>query len=649
MRNIFAHKRNLIFTPSFVLLLFSLLAIRSSYAEKLTACTLIDAAFKQAAEPNEVEACRCFLDSSRSSREIRSLQDTDNIWLGCTRQKMPQVFSALNALNETMISKLWIWDSLINIIPADMFAQVRPRVLSIEHSGLSVFRAGAFTNIGQRLKVLQLRNNILKGIEPMMFNDLDRLEILDLGGNKIAQITTGQLDKLKDLETLIISDNQLSSIEDGAFQALGNLKTLNLANNKLTNITKGTFKGLNNLETLNLQSNNIINVDWSAFVHMRNLRTLDIGNNHITQVELHRLQSLEKLYLNNNSIQSLKNISLRDLINLSVLSFDRNSITQIADGDLHSLAESVRLNLLSVAANKIAKIGPRALEPIHQLKVLSLENNQLTSLSSNDGNANVSFLRPLRKLKSLFLSTNNIQRIDENDLSSLTSLKTLALDHNEIEKIHGKAFVGLPLTRIYLNHNRLFHLPRGIFEGLATDTLDVIDVSDNAWQCICGEEWLADWLATVADKNVADGSMGCIGSRACTGRFDEEEQHSVWITVIASLLAVVSLLILVAIAFLYLEDGKRIDKIACPLRRVPSDLLQLIPSGGSSISLPHDNGIEPLITAELPPKPLLTSSLRNTTATNTSATNTNPLIIANTNEIPTVGTAEKKRVRFNGI
>lgn len=49
--------------------------------------------------------------------------------------------------------------------------------------------------------------------------------------------------------------------------------------------------------------------------------------------------------------------------------------------------------------------------------------------------ANVSFLRPLRKLKSLFLSTNNIQRIDENDLSSLTSLKTLALDHNEIEKV----------------------------------------------------------------------------------------------------------------------------------------------------------------------------------------------------------------------
>ncbi|VDO48152.1 unnamed protein product [Onchocerca flexuosa] len=150
---------------------------------------------------------------------------------------MPQVFSALNALNETMISKLWIWDSLINIIPADMFAQVRPRILSIERSGLSLFRPGAFSKIGRRLQVLQLRNNIIKRIEPVMFKDLDRLKVLDLGGNKISSIVAGELDRLKDLETLILSGNQISSIEDGAFASLSNLKTLNLANNKLMNIS----------------------------------------------------------------------------------------------------------------------------------------------------------------------------------------------------------------------------------------------------------------------------------------------------------------------------------------------------------------------------------------------------------------------------
>lgn len=70
--------------------------------------------------------------------------------------------------------------------------QVRPRVLSIERSGLSLFRPGAFSNIGRRLKVLQLRNNIIKRIEPVMFKDLDRLKALDLGGNKISAVISGK-------------------------------------------------------------------------------------------------------------------------------------------------------------------------------------------------------------------------------------------------------------------------------------------------------------------------------------------------------------------------------------------------------------------------------------------------------------------------
>lgn len=70
---------------------------------------------------------------------------------------------------------------------------MRPRVLSIEKSGLSLFRPGAFSNIGPRLRVLQLRNNIIKRIEPVMFKDLDRLEVLDLGGNKISSVIPGLL------------------------------------------------------------------------------------------------------------------------------------------------------------------------------------------------------------------------------------------------------------------------------------------------------------------------------------------------------------------------------------------------------------------------------------------------------------------------
>lgn len=663
-------------TPPFhASLLFSFIFIRLASTDS-SLCTQIDAAFSSTPDDFEMASfiidnsgppglqglqsatnapkrrvCNCFTDSSVSAREVRSYRNTDTIWLGCTRQTMPQVFKALSALNETMVSKLWIWDSIINIIPADMFAKVRPRVLSIESSHLGIFRKGAFSKIGQRLKVLQLRNNILLKIEPMIFEDITRLEELDLGGNKIAEIKTGQLDNLKNLEVLILNDNQLSRIEDGAFQSLVNLKTLNLASNKLTNITKDTFRGLNNLESLSLQGNQIANVDWTAFAHMKNLKSLDIGNNKITHVELRGLESLEKLFINNNSIDSMKNVSLRDLRSLNILNLDRNSITVVSDGDLHSLGESARLASFSIAGNKITKIETRALEPIHQITVLSLQNNQLKAVSGTD-EGGASFLRPLRKLVRLYLSENILTHIDENDFTSLTSLRVLALDHNKIEKIHSRALSRMSLKRLYLNNNNLHYLAKGTFDSLSMDSLYAIDVSENNWQCICGEEWLADWLAAAGASNISDGNMGCVAARICGGKITEEEQHSVWITVIASILAIVSLLILVAIGFLYLEDGKRMEKLSHPLRRVPSDLLQLIPNSGSSLSLPRDTGVEPLISGDLLFKQSsLTSSLRNGGA------KTNPVIIHQPNSDNTqsaatpaaAAAADKKRVRFNGV
>ncbi|VDK65182.1 unnamed protein product [Onchocerca ochengi] len=611
-----------------------------------------NAAFKQAAEINEPEACHCFTEPASLKDRDLLLSSRENLWIGCTRQKMPQVFSALNALNETLISKLWIWDSLINIIPADMFAQVRPRILSIEGSGLSLFRPGAFSKIGRRLQVLQLRNNIIKRIEPVMFKDLDRLQILDLGGNKISSIVAGELDRLKDLETLILSDNQISSIENGAFASLSNLKTLNLANNKLVNISAGTFRGLNNLETLNLQSNNILYVNWNAFSQLKNLKYLNLGNNHISRIDLRGLKSLEKLFVNNNSIQSMKNITLRDLRSLSLLSLDRNSITEILNGDLHSLGESVRLSTFSIAANNIAKIEARALEPIHQITVLSLQNNQLTSMTINDGTADISFLRPLKKLNKLYLSNNNLMRVGEHDFSTLNSLKLLALDNNQIEEINSKAFIGLPLRRLYLNRNRLLYLPKRLLDSLNVEQLSVVDFSDNLWQCVCGEEWLADWLSSIGDRNVIDGSMGCIGSRVCATERTNEEEHNVWITVIASILAVISLLILIAIALLYVEDGRRMKKLSYPLRRVPLDLLQLIPNG-STTSLPYENGIEPLLTCNLPKVPK--EPLLNDGQLRLSTCMKSALILPNHNNKSNVENSNngningngKKRVRFN--
>lgn len=46
------------------------------------------------------------------------------ITIGCTRQNMPSIFKALNAINETPVDKIEIWNSLLNIVPTEIFSKV---------------------------------------------------------------------------------------------------------------------------------------------------------------------------------------------------------------------------------------------------------------------------------------------------------------------------------------------------------------------------------------------------------------------------------------------------------------------------------------------------------------------------------------------
>ncbi|KAK6052450.1 hypothetical protein COOONC_10046 [Cooperia oncophora] len=83
------------------------------------------------------------------------------------------------------------------------------------------------------------------------------------------------------------------------------------------------------------------------------------------------------------------------------------------------------------------------------------------------------------------------------------------------------------------------------------------------------------------DSDVGDGVLGCLvtAARRCAvdPQMETDEVRSVWVTVTASILAAVSLLILIAIAFLYISDGKQRVVLMRPLvRRTDSDLHKLI-------------------------------------------------------------------------
>lgn len=138
---------------------------------------------------------------------------------------MPAVYRFLTALNDTQISHLHIWNSLINILPNDMFAQVRPEKLTIEASRVGIIRKGAFAKVKYTLKgnfqlsfhlyissisELSLKNNILKGIDGKTLAELTSLTLLDLSGNKLTEIKRMHFSNLSNLETLMLNENHLS-------------------------------------------------------------------------------------------------------------------------------------------------------------------------------------------------------------------------------------------------------------------------------------------------------------------------------------------------------------------------------------------------------------------------------------------------------
>ncbi|CAD5222310.1 unnamed protein product [Bursaphelenchus xylophilus] len=561
------------------LLLFAVFCGLATCNLNSNTCQDIESSFQSVVEANEEPACRCM------PKAFGASSDEEFVFVGCTRQNMPSIYRALNVLNETNMTQLKIWNSLLNILPSDLFSKVRPKVLSIENSGVSVFRKGVFSNLGPRLQSLYIMNNILKSFDKQTFSDLINLEMLDLSGNKLNSIKMDHFGPLSKLQHLHLSNNQIQEIENGAFSLLKNLKVLNLAGNSITNITKAMFKGLENLEVLQLEKNSLKNIEPDAFSTMKKLRILDLGHNNLNKINLNALPKLETLLLNNNNLQAMSNVALKKLPQLTTLNVDNNNIVQLAAKDLDELVESPQLNSLSFVANNMTHIDASAFRFCPKVTVLSLQNNNLTSLSSvpKGGNGAVSWLRPLTNLKSLFLTWNQISVLKHGELNVIPSLEDVSMDHNKLGTIDKDALTGLQLKKLFLNGNELYYLPEGLFQGWNTESIYSVDLAENPWECICGHEWIGEWLRTLGDRSTPSGNVGCLAYH-CGNDVEETPKHSAWITVVAGILAFVALLFLAAIAYLYIQET--CGRSPIPLKRIPSDMVRLIPSM-ESLSFPN--------------------------------------------------------------
>ena len=174
------------------------------------------------------------------------------------------------------------------------------------------------------------------------------------------------------------------------------------------------------------------------------LSELDLSYNLITDVNFSvpaaqnssRDYGLRHLNLNHNLIEYLSNDSF---------------MTSTPDQPALS-----RLEVLLLGYNHIRSLSPRCFEPLANLRWLSLTGNRLTSLP-------VSGFTGLRSLTDMTLDRNWLSEVTDwwNQSPSMTSLVSLNLANNRIERVFNNSFVPIASTieQLNLGFNRMRTLP----------------------------------------------------------------------------------------------------------------------------------------------------------------------------------------------
>lgn len=437
-------------------------------------CALIDVALNA-----QGDSCQCFETVERDKIEEDEYEEINGSrlypWIGCTRERMPAIYRSLNALqNNTILDKLWIWDSLIPLVPAKFFAKIRVHKLILENDHLGEFASGAVAPLARHLRQLIVKNNIIKEINAEMFENLHRLRLLDLSRNMIGELNERSFgDHMKNLHTLSLYDNKIQSLLVGTFEKMKNLRKLNIAANRLTSLDGNIFRNLHKLEYLSLENNQITYINSNVLIDLMNLKVLNLGGNFLNSLTIPMsMTGLSQLYLNNNSFFTVShlNIEASSFSNLQMLNLDENHLVSLENDQFSKFAG---LQVLSVTSNELTSLREHCLRNLHNLTVLSLQNNRIddASLSSE-----VLFSNSLR-LEKLYLSTNSLTRIESKTFGKLSELKVLSLAHNQIHTIDADALIGLTsLEKLYLNDNFLKNLHNSTFD-LAPSSLYTVDLS----------------------------------------------------------------------------------------------------------------------------------------------------------------------------
>ncbi|XP_077354798.1 extracellular matrix protein 2 [Festucalex cinctus] len=281
---------------------------------------------------------------------------------------------------------------------------------------------------------------------------------------------------------ILLMNNHINSIQLDLLRGYASMEFLVLSKNHLTDGSlEGAFEGILALKRLYLDHNLLASIPTDLPASLEELRMDDNRVSVMSKSSWARCPGLLVLSLSNNNLGdgsgSLPDAVLSPLHHLKTLNLDHNQLVSVPLGLPLSVKE------LYLRGNLIEQFSGKAFSEKSQVVILDLSANRL----SNKGLPKDALLKAMHleslnlegnrfkkvprhlplSIKTLNLEGNLISTVRKVAFNSLQNLENLGLARNKISKLAPGAFLSLPaLHQLDLCHNALRQVPRQLPRGL---------------------------------------------------------------------------------------------------------------------------------------------------------------------------------------
>lgn len=354
--------------------------------------------------------CQCFTPAKVLCSDERMTSLPKNI----SRQVRDLIFMTTglaylfaNTLQESpQLTKLIFFNNALRDIHGRAFEDLTA-LEELEISGnpwLERLFLGTFSKQGNLTK-LALNFNRFKTVLPSMFDSLKELETLQMKGNIISNLPTFLFQNLQKLRGLDLSQNVLEEMGRESFSGLAKLEVLKLDYNLISSLTSDTFHNVSQLRELSLQGNKIADLPPDVFSVLTKLEVLNLRGNLLSNFSAEILGispwSLKELTLKGNRLVQLSSHSLYSLSALTHLSLSSNQLSQLPPDVFKNLTTLENLHL---SENQLTSLPEKIFYELRNIKVVHLQGNNLTKVDAK-------LFEDQLFLQQLYLSDNQLQTL----------------------------------------------------------------------------------------------------------------------------------------------------------------------------------------------------------------------------------------------